>query len=195
MTGVYLIRNLKNGKEYVGASVDIKRRFTEHKAPKANGNDKLHGDMRLYGLESFSFEVLEECEKEDLSSRELYHIKKRQPFYNYIGKNLTVKEKEKISKSVKNWWGSAPEDVKEKIKKNLTGPKKCHAVSAETRWKISKKVSLMQRQRTRIIETGEVFESVGDLEKHLGACTGTCAAYWSGKIKSVKGFHVEKCRD
>ena len=70
-----------------------------------------------------------------------------------------------------------------------------HKVSAETRSKISAKISKIQKIRVKCLETGQVFESIGDFEKSVGACTGTCSAYWKGKIKSVKGYHVEKCRD
>lgn len=57
------------------------------------------------------------------------------------------------------------------------------------------KAANLKKQRVMIVETGEEFDSIGELERHLGACTGTVAAYRSGKIKTVKGVHVEKCRD
>ena len=196
MTGVYLIRNRINGSEYIGASIDIHRRFMEHKTPKAKGNDKLHKDIQDFGKENFEFLVIEECSKEELRQRELEHIRSRNPYYNYIGKKKTEEERRVVSEGVKRWWAGVSDEYKQKvIKENLTGPRKGHAVSEETRRKISKKVSIVQKQRCRIIETGEEFESVGDLERHLGAYPSTCAAYWRGTIKSVKGFHVEKCRD
>jgi len=44
----------------------------------------------------------------------------------------------------------------------------------------------------KIVETGQVFNKIKDLENYLWACTGTCASYWKEKIKTVKGYHVEK---
>lgn len=101
-----------------------------------------------------------------------------------------------MEKGTKKWWDALPQSKKDfVISNNLKDPSKGHEVSKETRRKISIKVSEVQKQKVRCIETNEVFESVSAFEKHVGACTGTCAAYWKGKTKSVKGFHVEKCRD
>lgn len=65
-------------------------------------------------------------------------------------------------------------------------------MSIETRKKISAKVSEVQKQKVVCLETGEIFESVGDFEKYVGTYSGACANYWKGKIKTVKGFHVKK---
>ena len=73
-----------------------------------------------------------------------------------------------------------------------------HTVSAETREKISKKLSGVPTgsgSRVRCVETGEIFETIEAFEKAVGASRSTCYAYWKGRIKSVKGYHVEKCRD
>lgn len=198
MVGVYIITNNITDKEYIGSSVDVERRFIEHKTPKAGGNNQLHTDIQKYGVDNFEFKILEECGKEVLRARELYYIKKLNPYYNYVGKKRTKDEKKYISEKTRDWWNKLPEYRKQEIiKKNLTGPKIGHLVSNTTREKIrntfyKRKVNW---QKVICIETGEVFESVKSFEKHVGACTGTCAAYWKGKIKSVKGYHIEKCRD
>ncbi|MCD8398281.1 MAG: GIY-YIG nuclease family protein [Lachnospiraceae bacterium] len=63
MIGVYLITNKIDGKCYVGQSVDIERRFMEHKTPKATGNSKLHNDIQSLGVDNFEFTVIENCKK------------------------------------------------------------------------------------------------------------------------------------
>ncbi len=196
MIGIYSITDKTTGNAYIGQSVDIKRRFAEHKSPKARGNAKLHKDIREKGVENFEFAIIEECEIDDLNLKELQYIKKLNPFYNTVGKRVSDETRKRISEGTKKWWDLLPQSKKDfVIKNNLKGPTKGHEVSPETRQKISQKISEIQRQKVRCIETGKIYESIADFEKHVGACTGTCAAYWKGKIKSVKGFHVEKCRD
>lgn len=193
MTGVYKITNLLTNQSYIGQSKDIDRRWMEHKTPKAGGNDRLHKDMQRFGIENFKFEVLKECEPSELLIEERRFIKEQHPFYNTVGKAVPDETRKKISESLKEWWKAIPKEKKEEfIRNNLKGPAKGHTVSLETRRKISAKVSEVQKQKVVCLETGEVFESVGAFEKAVGACSGTCGAYWSGKIKSVKGFHVEK---
>lgn len=196
MIGIYKITNLTNGNSYIGQSIDIERRIAEHKTPRANGNDKLHGDMQQLGLDNFKFEVIEECLKEELNAKELHYIKKLNPYYNYIGKPKSKETKEKISLGLKKLWDSYSEEKKQKIiKENLKGPKVGHSVSLETRAKLSKWVKENQGKKVMIVETGQVFNKIKDCEEFLGASPGTCYAYWIGKIKSVKGYTVVKCRD
>ena len=193
MIGIYKITNTVTNQIYIGQSIDIKRRWIEHKTPKASGNDRLHGDMKKYGLDCFKFEIIEECKEEDLKERELYYIHSLNPHYNKIGKPMAEETKTKVSYGMKKSWDGFSEAHKESvIKNNLTGHKKGYVMSSETRRKIGKRVSEIQKQKVLCIETGEIYPSIGDFEKSVGACTGTCSAYWNGKIKSVKGYHVEK---
>lgn len=105
MIGIYKITNKITNQSYIGKSVNIKRRFMEHKTPKASGNNKLHNDMQLLGIDNFEFEIIEECRAEELKEKELYYIKLEQPFYNYIGKALPKETREKISISTKKMVG------------------------------------------------------------------------------------------
>lgn len=74
--GIYKITNLTNGMCYVGQSVDIANRWKQHikrgigaEAPTKN---KLYPAMAEFGVENFSFEIVEECEKELLDKKEDY---------------------------------------------------------------------------------------------------------------------------
>lgn len=196
MIGIYKITNKKNGFSYIGKSIDIERRFMEHKTPKARGNDLLHKDIQN-DINSFTFEIIEECKKEELSDKEIYYIDLLKPEYNVIKKGRAFNEdfRKKVSESCKKWWANLPEETKNKIiKNNLKGPKEGHTVSNETRRKISNtlKENKVGKIKVKILETGKIFNSIGELERYLNACTGTCAAYWKGKIKTVKGLHIVK---
>lgn len=77
--GIYQYKNKINGKSYVGQSININKRFREHKNAAFNPNNKdykfaIHAAIRKYGLENFDFIVLEECTPEKLNEREKYWI-------------------------------------------------------------------------------------------------------------------------
>ena len=78
--GIYKITNQLNNKPYIGQSIDIARRWSEHKsrAFEKNANcyyNPLYCAIRKYGINNFKFEVIEECLVEDLNEREKYYIK------------------------------------------------------------------------------------------------------------------------
>lgn len=192
MIGVYSIRNRITGDEYIGASKHIEQRWNEHAMKRMNYHPKLYKAIEKYGIKNFDFEVVEECPEELLNERELHFIHTRKPKYNTIGLQRSEETRKRVSEGTRKWWQGLDEETKEKIiKHNLKRPQPGHPVSADTRAKISRKVSEVQKQKVRCIETGEIFDSVHDCDMAL-AYRGACTAYWAGKIKSVKGFHVEK---
>lgn len=79
MIGIYKITNLINGKVYIGLSTNIKERWRAHRSRPFQKNchqynNHLYRAIRANGLENFSFEVIEECQKEKLGEREIYWI-------------------------------------------------------------------------------------------------------------------------
>lgn len=63
MIGIYKIENIVNGKVYIGESMDIKRRWEEHKLDLNNcchHSYKLQLDWGKYSYDKFTFEVVEE---------------------------------------------------------------------------------------------------------------------------------------
>lgn len=151
--GIYKITNKINNKCYIGQSINIERRFEEHK--NTNRTSKyLHRAMIKYGIDNFKFEIIEICHKEELSEKEKYWIN----YYHSIspyGYNLTdggdggntfryrteeqmEETKKKISNAVSGenngFFGKHhSEKTKEKLKQINIGKK----LSQETKNKIS----------------------------------------------------------
>ena len=88
MIGIYKIENKINGKVYIGQSIDILRRWREHRVAAHNNEAPLYRAIRKYGLESFNFEVIEECCREELNDKEINYIIEYDSFYT--GYNLTT---------------------------------------------------------------------------------------------------------
>lgn len=88
MIGIYKITNQINNKSYIGQSIDIKRRWRDHKSKWVNQDYPLQKAFKKYGIENFSFEVLEECKIEELNEKEIYYINKFNSYNN--GYNATT---------------------------------------------------------------------------------------------------------
>ena len=83
IAGVYKITNNITGEFYIGSSCDIKQRWANHKSPskwKLHPGIKLYQAFINYGLDNFTFEILEETA--DVKKREQYWIKQLNPSYN-----------------------------------------------------------------------------------------------------------------
>lgn len=90
--GIYKFENNINGHIYIGQSIDIKKRFREHKSASFNPNNPdynlpIHSAIRKYGLENFSFDIIDICSEEKLNDQEIYWI----DYYNsYTNGNYNI---------------------------------------------------------------------------------------------------------
>ena len=77
-SGIYKITCIKTGEIYIGKSVDIKSRWQQHCKSAFNcgtiAHSLLHTKMKQYGIENFTFELVEQVPKEQLSERESFYI-------------------------------------------------------------------------------------------------------------------------
>ncbi len=106
--GVYLITNNTNGKQYVGSSVDVKRRWDTHKSKLRGGyhtNKHLQSAWNKYGEDAFSFKLLLLCDDQYLLDFEQRCLDQLKPAYNMtarssapmLGHCHTAETKAKIS--------------------------------------------------------------------------------------------------
>ena len=87
--GIYLITNLINGKVYVGQSINLRRRWREHKYRIYQNNSPIDLAFIKYGRENFKNEILEFCLPEDLDEREKYWINFYDSYNSKKGYNAT----------------------------------------------------------------------------------------------------------
>lgn len=79
--GIYKIINLHNGKVYIGQSINLTHRLTEHRLKLSKGihsNKYLQNAWNKYGEQNFKFEIIEICLETELTERENFWI-------NYYG--------------------------------------------------------------------------------------------------------------
>lgn len=166
MTGIYSIINNQNQKRYIGQSVEIEERIKRHFRELRKGihhNKHLQSSFDKYGEDVFSFEILEECEEEELNSKEVQWIKQFDSYNS--GYNETIG-----GDGVRGW--KANDEFKEKIRKLVTGsnnPNYGNHWSDEQKEKASKRIKESgiykcenNPRATKIIciETMEIFDYI-----------------------------------
>ena len=75
--GIYALRNTINNKRIVGSSVNIEARWSHYKCELRQGkyeNDYLQKSWNKYGEDSFIFEIINLCDKDNLKEFEDYYI-------------------------------------------------------------------------------------------------------------------------
>ena len=71
MIGIYKITKKDNGKSYIGQSVDVSSRISQHKW-KHDNSSPIDNAIAKNGHEAYTFEIIEECDRSKLNEREDY---------------------------------------------------------------------------------------------------------------------------
>lgn len=114
-----MITNKITGDFYIVSSKDIKRRWAQHKISsswKRQTKFKLYKDMTQYGLDNFTFEIIEETA--DLREKEQYWIDLLKPSYNNVrAKGIDIERKKETKiRCFKDWYESHKDEQLSKIK-------------------------------------------------------------------------------
>jgi group I intron endonuclease len=83
MVGIYKIKNLINNKIYIGQSKDILKRWDSYKKLRCKTQTKLYRSLKKYGIENHKFEIITECDIDQLNNLERYY----QDLYDVCGEN------------------------------------------------------------------------------------------------------------
>jgi len=184
MVGIYKITNLITNDCYVGKSKHIEKRWKEHfcRGYGAIHSKQFQTDIEEYGINGFSFRVIEECEEHELQEREKYWIERLKPKYNtvMVGHPVSQETRQKISRKLTGRTLS-----KEHVEKIRNGIRSRNMIIPQTNAGHRKRVAM---QAEIIME----FESVKALAEYLDvdASTVTKALKRQGKVKGKKVWYV-----
>lgn len=149
-SGIYQIKNLVNGKVYIGQTKCFIKRYASHKSSLTNNKHKNHhlqAAVNKYGIEQFVFEVLEICSLETLDQKETeFLIHNKNICYNHdLIPKKNSKENLNLSTAVKKSWES-----------NYKRKRKAAEKLAEVRRKNPNLFDNSRKTRIFISPTGEV---------------------------------------
>lgn len=132
---IYKITSNKN-RIYIGQTIDFKTRFSKYYRLDCKNQKKLYNSLVKYGVENHTFEIIEECDVNDLNDKERYY----QDLFNSTNKfGLNIR----LTKS-NDRAGSFSEESKNKMSKAKIGKKR----SPEVKKAISEKMKEIAKQRT-----------------------------------------------
>lgn len=196
-SGIYLIKNKINGHLYVGKSVYIERRFSQHiwKSKDINSreyNYPIHRAIRKYGESNFSLEVLEKIEpynEKIANKQERYWIQKFNTFlsnehYNassggeiVCDRQITQKDREKFSKAQKRQYRT--EKGKQRAKKHSEDMKGA---------KNPQYGKHSNGKKVLCVETEKIYPSARAAGKAINRSHTSIISACSGKQKTAGGF-------
>ena len=201
---IYRIKNLINGKVYIGQTVrTLDERMKEHL--KNSSVSPVGEDIKSNGLENFEISVVEVCKTQsELDEAEKYWIKKENclipygynqcegGFLNTTGYHHTDEAKSKMS--------NAKKDKYQGKENPFYG--KHHSKEQRLKWSVSRKgmkhVSSEKIQNIRnshytcrvlCIETNEIFNSIKEASDKYGLKATHITRVCRGKRKKTGGYH------
>lgn len=187
--GIYKITNKINGKCYIGQSNNIHRRWKQELAPNAKLNPHLARAFEKYGIDNFEFEIIEECEREDLNERERFYIEIYNSINPALGYNKTLGGDGNLGRHF-----IMSEEQKEKIRQANTGRKytddKLINVRESCKYKIDPNQIVIF-----CYETNKYYLSIGKAAKELGICKDSIRHVINGQDKHALNYRFCKIDD
>jgi group I intron endonuclease len=193
--GIYCLKNVKNGKLYVGSSIHLKRRLQDHYnrlKRNAHHSPYLQASFNKHGVDSFQFNLLEITATDKTIEREQYWIDLLQPVYNISH----VAGKPTLAESIKKKIGDALRGVP----KSEEHRRKCGLAM------LGKKLTEEHKQQIRevhskdyivISPTGERHEISGLFlfAQQYGLDESALASCARGEYKHHKGWQCFRLED
>jgi group I intron endonuclease len=217
--GIYKVENLKTNKVYIGGSINIERRKSEHFSNlkfNNHGNRNLQKDYNKYGKDNFKFIPLLICSEKDLLfyeqraidiyKKNLYNVcliagtslgykHSKKTLLKMSDRSISEETRKKISEANKGKKHS--ERHKEKISIRMKGNKYAlgNKLSIETRKKMSeahdceKKAIKVYNYKTKEFVCS--YPSTSECSKDLNLNKGSIVHVLKGRCNHHKGYYFK----
>lgn len=182
--GIYRIRNILNGRVYVGSTINLKTRLRNHLAMLKAGrhsNSFLSRDFKKCGENSFIFEILEFIDDSGVL------LMVEQKYLDELYDNCNNCYNMRKTATTGDWSKGDLISFSAK-RKGIGNPMSGRKHSASTR----KLMSFLQKKKVgqytlngALIQT---FSSIEDAAKHIGVCRQMIGMCCNGVRKTSKGF-------
>jgi group I intron endonuclease len=182
MVGIYKITNMRNGKIYIGQSVDINHRKSCHEYDLKHNRHKNIHLQRAYNLEpdAFKFEIICECREEDLDELEIFYIQKYNCLDDRFGYNLDKGG---------NGAGRMSDETKAKLSRVKIGNRAMCGIRLSDEWKQHLSEAQPHKRRVECVETGIIYDSFADAARKTGLNRTKIVSCCTGKRNRTGGLH------
>ena len=178
--GVYRITNTVKGKHYVGSSVNIKKRWNQHRRELKSGNHcnkKLQNSWSKHGFDNFEFAIVLLCDHKNVLMYEqdvMNYYSAAASGYNILpvagtrfGAKMSVEFRKKLSDRLKG------RVFTEEHRRNLSLSKMGHFVSDDQRAKQSATNKGREVSQITRIKTSETLRGIKKSPEMIAKMTAT----------------------
>ncbi len=196
-SGIYQIVNNITQKRYIGYASNIRRRLKQHVSLL---NQKLHPNFYLqkswikYTINNFSYEVIEECNIENLPKREDYWVKVFKTTERYYGYNIKLTDpyknpkhsKETIDKLKRISKGRKVSDLCIQARKKVQTSPEGKLRQREGLNKVNYKILHREKKGKKVknMDTGIIYNSLAEVCEIIGMRKGNLSRMLLGKRKN-----------
>lgn len=184
MTGIYMIRNKENGKVYIGQSVDIEKRWKDHRWLLRHGKHHSPHLQRAYNQnpQSLVYEVVMECPEDMLNTYEDMMIQRYRADEAEYGYNIAHKAE---------GHGRLPPEIIARISEKKKGRDCAHMRGRKLDPVWCQHISDAQTNKKKVIclETDDIYDSAVCASKQTGLDRAHIASCCKIHSRTIGGYH------
>jgi group I intron endonuclease len=191
--GIYAIEHLESGRQYIGSSVNTRKRWYQHRLQLGRGDHHsphLQNAWNKYGAAAFELKILQECPREELFEREQFCLDTLQPEFNCSptansprGVKRSPETVEKMRQTRKGI--CPPKEQMEALWEGNRGKTRPEHVVEATRRANSK--TYVVTDPTGVVQ---VIQNLTAFCRAQGLCDRNMGQVSVGKAQQYKGWHV-----